>query len=63
MQCTLDVYGSDAVVWGDWGGGGGGEKKREIICVTHRQALFYKYRWIDKQVTHVIRYVLLHGIG
>ena len=40
MQCTLNVYGSDAVVqWGEWRGRGKhAAEKRELICVTHRQA-------------------------
>ena len=40
------------MVQGDGEGGGGGwgsgkiaSKKRELICVTHRHARLYRYRW------------------
>ena len=44
-MCTLNVYGSDAVVWGRLGEyeKNAGEKQ-ELICITHRHALLYRYR-------------------
>ena len=45
-MCTLNVYGSDAVVRGDRESGKNAGNKRELICITHRHAFLCRFKYL-----------------